>query len=134
MVGTHTCVADDDETAQRHLGDGLKYFYHVLFGGPRTAQRLVVQKTRFYEDEANRKRLTTRLATLREATIGERVDKGIVLCGTPDRVIEQIRNLHDELGHGVMNISMKIGNVPDAAVRRGMELWGQRVAPAVRDL
>ena len=30
--------------------------------------------------------------------------------------------------------SVKIGNVPDAAVRRGMELWGQHVAPAVRDL
>lgn len=134
LVGAHTCVAEDDEAARRHLGGGLDYFYHVLFGGPRTAQRLVIQKTRFYEDEANRKNLGTRLAALRQTTIEERIDKGMVLCGTPERVVEQVKYLHRELGHGVMNINMKIGNISNAAVRRSMKLWGEHVAPAVRDL
>ena len=94
----------------------------------------MIQKTRFYEDEANRKNLGTRLAALRQTTIEERIDKGMVLCGTPERVVEQVKHLHRELGHGVMNINMKIGNVSNAAVRRSMTLWGEHVAPAVRDL
>ena len=49
-------------------------------------------------------------------------------------VIGRIQDLHGGPGHGVMNINMKIGNVPDAAVRHGMEPWGRHVAPAVRDL
>ena len=134
LIGTHTCVADTFEEAKKQLGAGLEYFYHVLFGGPRTAQRLVIQKTRFYSDEEMRKVLADRLATLRSTSIEERVEKGMVLCGTPDMVVEQIRTLKNKLGHGVMNINMKIGNIPNDVVTRSMTLWRDHVAPHVRDL
>lgn len=134
LVGAHTCVAEKEEDAKRHLDDGLKYFYHVLFGGPRTAQRLVIQKTRFYSDDAHRQQLAGRLGALRETSIEERIDRSMVLCGTPDQVVEQIERLHEILGHGVMNINMKIGNIPDDVVRQSMTLWGQHVAPRVHDL
>ncbi|NQU70985.1 MAG: LLM class flavin-dependent oxidoreductase [Rhodospirillales bacterium] len=134
LVGAHTFVDEDPEVAKKYLGDGLEYFYHVLFGGPRTAQRLVVQGTRYYEEDANRERLAARLASLRQTSINERIENHMVLCGTPDMVIDQIKALHDELGHGVMNINMKIGNIPDDAVLSSMKLWGEHVAPEVRSL
>jgi hypothetical protein len=34
----------------------------------------------------------------------------------------------------VFNITMKVGNIPDAVVRRGMELFKERVLAEVRDL
>jgi hypothetical protein len=49
-------------------------------------------------------------------------------------VVDQLTRMKKELGHGVMNINMKIGNIPDEAVLRSMKLWGEGVAPHVRSL
>jgi hypothetical protein len=45
-----------------------------------------------------------------------------------------MRRIRDQLGHGHFNINMKIGNIPDAVVRRGMELFRDRVLPEARGL
>lgn len=134
LIGAHTCVADTADEAKAYLGEGLKYFYNVLSGGPRTAQRLVVQKTRYYHDEAVQARAVNRRTVLKEIPIEERIEKGLVLCGTPEMVAEQIVRLKEELGHGVMNINMKIGNIPQDVVRHSMKLWAEHVMPQVRAL
>ena len=134
LIGAHTSVANTFDEAKANLGEGLKYFYDVLAGGPRTAQRIVVQKTRYYQDEKMQKTIASRRAVLKETTIEERIDKGMVLCGTPDMVVDQIKRMKQELGHGVMNINMKIGNIPDESVRQSMKLWGDHVAPHVRNV
>jgi alkanesulfonate monooxygenase SsuD/methylene tetrahydromethanopterin reductase-like flavin-dependent oxidoreductase (luciferase family) len=134
LIGAHTLVADTFEEAKSHLGAGTKYFYDVLSGGTRSAMRIVTQKSRYYNDKSFLAEAAARRAVLTTASIEERVDRGIVLCGTPDMVVEQIKTMKKELGHGVMNINMKIGNVPDDVVRHSMELWRDGVAPHVRDL
>jgi alkanesulfonate monooxygenase SsuD/methylene tetrahydromethanopterin reductase-like flavin-dependent oxidoreductase (luciferase family) len=58
----------------------------------------------------------------------------MVLCGSPESVVQQIRHIHSELGNGVFNFTMKVGDLPDAVVRRGMELFRDRVKPHVKDL
>jgi hypothetical protein len=45
-----------------------------------------------------------------------------------------MKRIHGELGHGCFNLNMKIGNIPDAAVRRGMELFRDKVLPETRSL
>ena len=32
------------------------------------------------------------------------------------------------------NIDMKFGNIPDEAVRRSMQIWGERFVPRVHNL
>jgi hypothetical protein len=49
-------------------------------------------------------------------------------------VVDQIKRMKQELGHGVMNINMKIGNIPDEVVRHSMKLWGDHVMPHVRNV
>jgi alkanesulfonate monooxygenase SsuD/methylene tetrahydromethanopterin reductase-like flavin-dependent oxidoreductase (luciferase family) len=135
LIGAHTCVADTLDEAKSYFSEGLKYFYDVLAGGPRTAQRLVTQKTRYYTDRSSMlQRNAARRDVLKQAPIEERIEKGIVLCGTPEMVVDQITHMAKELGHGVMNINMKIGNIPDPVVRYSMKLWGDRVAPHVGHL
>ena len=56
------------------------------------------------------------------------------MCGTPEMAIEQITRLHAEFGHGVQNLSIKIGNIPDEKVIQTMELLRDEVFPAVRHL
>ncbi len=134
LVGAHTCVADTAEEAKHYLGEGTKYLYDVLMGGPRTAQRRVVQTPGYYNDATMVSRLAANRTTLKTITIDERIERGLVLCGTPDMVIDQAKRLHRELGHGIMHINMKIGNIPDDVVLRSMTLFGSEVMPRLRPL
>lgn len=134
LIGMHTVIAESDDEAKAALREARKYFDGVLMGGMRTAGRLVLQKTRYYQDEANRGRMQNRLARREAATLEEQIAGGMVLCGSPESVVQQIRRIHAELGNGIFNFTMKVGDLPDAVVRRGMELFRDRVLPHVRDL
>jgi alkanesulfonate monooxygenase SsuD/methylene tetrahydromethanopterin reductase-like flavin-dependent oxidoreductase (luciferase family) len=95
----------------------------------RTAQQLVLQQSRYYTREDVAENFQKRLATLRGRTVEEQIDAGSIICGGPESVIRQIRRLRDEIGCGVINLTAKVGNLPDAVVRRGMELFRERVVP-----
>ena len=133
IVGMLCSIADTKEEAMETLKSGTKFFLGVLGGGIRTAQRLVLQKTRYYREEAHRERFPG-LAARRETPLEELMDKGLVLCGTPDMVVDQIKRAKKELGHGLMNLTIKIGNTPHAAVLQSMRHLRDDVFPAVRDV
>ncbi len=134
LIALNTCIAETDEEARGHLARGVEYFTKVLMGGPRTAQKLVVQKTRFFGSKEVSEKFVGRIRNLRTRTIEQAIDEGIVLCGSPDTVIKQIERAHRELGMGWLNLNMKVGNVPNTVVRRSMELFRDHVLPAVRPL
>jgi alkanesulfonate monooxygenase SsuD/methylene tetrahydromethanopterin reductase-like flavin-dependent oxidoreductase (luciferase family) len=130
----HTCIAETDEEARRWLGQGLKYFDEVLMGGLQLSQRIVLQKTRYFESDESRDRWKSRLDKRRTLTLDEQIERGTVLCGSPETVVEQIKRIHGELGHGVFNFTVKVGTLPDDVIHKGMELFRDRVLPHVRDL
>lgn len=134
LIGHHTCIAETDEEAREHMRKGLDYFHRILMRPQRSAQQLVIQKTRYYQREGSSDRFEARLATLRARSLEEQIDSGSVYCGSPETVIAQIKRVHKALGHGVEQFTMKVGNMPDAVVRRGMELFRDRVQPALKDL
>jgi alkanesulfonate monooxygenase SsuD/methylene tetrahydromethanopterin reductase-like flavin-dependent oxidoreductase (luciferase family) len=134
LVGMHTCIAETDKEARRWLGQGLKYFDEVLMGGLQLSQRIVLQKTRYFESDESRDRWKSRLDKRRTLTLDEQIERGTVLCGSPETVVKQIKRIHAELGHGVFNFTVKVGTLPDDVIRNGMELFRDRVLPHVRDL
>ena len=134
ILAMNCSVAPTKDEALQTLRRGYDYFFNVLGGGIRTAQRLVVQKTRYFKDDSDAKRQTTKLQTHNQLSLEERMERGLVMCGTPDMAIEQLTRLYREFGHGVTNLSVKIGNVPDESVRQTMRLLRDEVFPAVRGL
>jgi alkanesulfonate monooxygenase SsuD/methylene tetrahydromethanopterin reductase-like flavin-dependent oxidoreductase (luciferase family) len=134
LIGMHTVIADTDEEAITQLRAAKSYFDQVLMGGVRTAGRLVLQKTRYYQQAENAERMKNRLAKREAATLEQQIEGGMIFCGSPESVVKQIRRVHGELGNGVFNFTMKVGNLPDAVVRRGMELFRDRVRQQVKDL
>ena len=100
----------------------------------RDAMRLVVQKSRFFAQEQYGERFVSRLATLNARNIDEMIEAGSVLCGSPKTVIKQMKRIQGELGNGRFNLNMKIGNIPDRVVRRGMELFLDQVLPEAASL
>jgi alkanesulfonate monooxygenase SsuD/methylene tetrahydromethanopterin reductase-like flavin-dependent oxidoreductase (luciferase family) len=134
LIGMHTCIADTDDAARNSLSEGKRYFDQVLMGGPRSAGRLVLQKTRYYADAGNAARMQQRLAKREASTLEEQIAGGMIFCGSPESVVRQMRRVHAELGNGVFNLTMQVGNLPDAVVRKGMALFRDRVLPEVRGL
>ena len=134
MLQHYGYAADTDEEARRQLAHGLKYFDQVLMGGLQASQRIVLQKTRYFETEESRDRWKSRLDKRKTLTLDEQIERGTVLCGSPETVVKQIKRIHSELGHGVFNFTVKVGTLPDDVIRRGMELFRDRVLPHVRDL
>ena len=43
LIGQNTCIADSDDEARHHLGEGMKYFQRMLMGPIREAQRQVIE-------------------------------------------------------------------------------------------
>ncbi len=134
LIGMHTVICETDEEALAHLKRSREYFATVLMDGMRTAQRIVLQKSRYYETELSRERWQARLVKQREATIEEAIERGTILCGSPETVVKQIKRIHGEPGHGIFNFTVKVGNLPDEVVAKGMRLFRDRVLPHVRDL
>ena len=113
MGGMPCSIADTVEEAMETLRSGTKFFLGVLGGGIRTAQRIVLQKTRYYREEAHKERFPgLAIANRRETPLEEMMEKGLVLCGTPDMVIDQVKRAKDELGHGLMNLNMALAVNP----------------------
>ena len=134
LSGHQTVIAETDEEAREIMSNGLKYFHQVLMRPQREAQTKVLTQSNYYANDEAKQYFDKRLATLRERTLEEQIEAGTVLCGSPESVVKQMKKIHKALDHGVFNMTMKIGNMPDSAVTRGMELFRDRVAPHVRDL
>lgn len=134
MLAMNCVVAPTVEEALDTLTKGYEYFFGVLGGGIRTAQKLVVQKTRYYKDDEDATRQRQKFESHKQLTLEERMERGLVMCGTPEMAIRQLTRLHEEFGHGLTNLSIKIGNVPDEKVRQTMQLLRDEVFPAVRHL
>ena len=82
LLGYNTCIADTDEEAREIMREGQRYFHRVLMHSIRDAQRLVIQKSRFF-DAAHGERHINRLTTLKERSIDEMIEAGSIFCGSP---------------------------------------------------
>src|SRR5262249_53454342 len=127
---------ETDEEARHYLGEGQRYFHRILMHPIRDAQRLVIQKSRFFGEShgAHGEGFVNRLSMLKERNIGEMIEAGSVVGGSPDTVLKQMKRVNAELGNGHFILNMQIGNIPDAVVRRSMELFRDKVLPEARGL
>jgi alkanesulfonate monooxygenase SsuD/methylene tetrahydromethanopterin reductase-like flavin-dependent oxidoreductase (luciferase family) len=58
----------------------------------------------------------------------------LLFAGTPDVLVERIREFNKATGVGVLDLIFSAGQTPPAAVRRSLELFGLDVLPRIRDI
>jgi probable LLM family oxidoreductase len=61
-----------------------------------------------------------------------RSPRGALLVGSPEEVVEKILFEHELFGHERFMAQISVGTLPHEKVMRAIELFGTRVAPAVR--
>ena len=56
-------------------------------------------------------------------------------CGSPDTVVEQVRQCRDQVGAGVLDLSLHPPGSGDVEpLLRALELFGKKVLPRIRDI
>jgi len=134
VIMQQTVIADSDAEARALMEPAVKYFHGILMRPQLDAQRIVLQKTRFFGTDAQRQHFVGRLSTLKARTLEDQIEAGSVLCGSPETVVKQIKRLRQHLGAGHIIMNMKVGNLADSAVRHGMDLFRDKVRPEVAAL
>ncbi|HXP75070.1 MAG TPA: LLM class flavin-dependent oxidoreductase [Stellaceae bacterium] len=76
--------------------------------------------------ETQRARLQSR------GEVASRIEKGQVLVGTPETVLKQVKRIRDELGAGVLDLSLA-AQLGDKTLR-SIELFGTKVLPRMHEL
>ena len=56
------------------------------------------------------------------------------LCGSPETVLGQVRELRDSIGAGVLDLIPYNDALPDELARESVRLFGAEVIPRARDL
>jgi alkanesulfonate monooxygenase SsuD/methylene tetrahydromethanopterin reductase-like flavin-dependent oxidoreductase (luciferase family) len=59
----------------------------------------------------------------------------ISFCGGPDQVVEQLRRCREEVGAGVVDLSLQDPGAGDVdGMMRALELFGKKVLPLIREI
>jgi alkanesulfonate monooxygenase SsuD/methylene tetrahydromethanopterin reductase-like flavin-dependent oxidoreductase (luciferase family) len=61
------------------------------------------------------------------------VDRGYVIAGSPDTVVDRLTELADTLNVGHLMVMLHYGNMPKEAVMHNSELFATKVMPRLRD-
>jgi alkanesulfonate monooxygenase SsuD/methylene tetrahydromethanopterin reductase-like flavin-dependent oxidoreductase (luciferase family) len=125
-LGMH-CAEDDDEAIEdlRSAGGGQPAV--GLSFRNRSVESAVAESGFYGRDlENQRGRLQSR------GEVASRIEKGQVLVGTPDTILKQIKRIRDELGCGVLDLSL--GAQLGDKTRKSIELFGEKVLPRMHEL
>jgi alkanesulfonate monooxygenase SsuD/methylene tetrahydromethanopterin reductase-like flavin-dependent oxidoreductase (luciferase family) len=120
--------------ARAEMIPALAFLNGILMGPMREAQQMVIQQTKFFGKPEVGRAFADRLAAQKALSIDQLIDAGAIFCGSPRSVVAQMKRVQAELKNGIFNLLMKVGNISDESVRRGMRLFKTEVLPQVADL
>lgn len=114
-------VADDDKLAERYgredSASPYRFYWEKLHANMMRAKRHVIFKTHEQEDDS--------------AVTVERLLDQLVLCGTVNRVVDQVLALREQSGEFGEIVYAGVDWVDPALARRSMELMANEVMPRV---
>jgi alkanesulfonate monooxygenase SsuD/methylene tetrahydromethanopterin reductase-like flavin-dependent oxidoreductase (luciferase family) len=123
-------VADTDEQAHAAARPHLEWLFHKgLKQGPE-----LMWPPGYMSQSSYRGLLLSGMKPFPELSYEELLSGGFVLVGSPDTVTARIRELHEELGFGLLIGLFSIGDMSHEETVRSMELFAGEVIPAVRPL
>ena len=115
-------VADDARTAERYAREDpaspYRYYWEKLRANMMRAKRHVIFKKHEAEDDS--------------AVTIERLLEELVICGTPDKVADEIMALRERAGPFGEIVYAGMDWVDEPLARRSMELMAEQVMPRIR--
>jgi alkanesulfonate monooxygenase SsuD/methylene tetrahydromethanopterin reductase-like flavin-dependent oxidoreductase (luciferase family) len=123
-------VADTDDEAQREARKHLLWLFHR--GLKQGAE--IVFPPGYMTPSSMRGVLMSGMKPYPELSYEELLTDGYAVVGSPDTVTARLRELHEELGFGMVTGLFALGGMTHDQVTRSMELFASDVMPALRPL
>jgi len=124
-------VADTDEEAFSRARPRVEGNH--LIPGMLRANRLVAESGFFGPRNPELLQRFQTMATNRASSMEKQLELGILLCGSPETVIDQLRHVRQELGAGVVSLNFETG-ASSAETEVNMRQFARDVLPAMREL
>ncbi len=136
------CVADTDAEAEKQYYEAVRYFHRnqapaLNFANPPGYTTTRSMKSQSEQLKIGQAKLTPedRLRASRgEMSFWEYDEKGYIIAGTPKRVRQRLRELITSLRIGQLIATPHMGNLPEEVGAENTRLFGNEVAPYLRDL
>ncbi|WP_169984956.1 LLM class flavin-dependent oxidoreductase [Microbispora sp. H10836] len=65
-------------------------------------------------------------------TLEDAIERGSILVGSPQQIIDKVHRYHERLGHEVMHVSAEADGLTGAQHRASLELFQSDIAPVLR--
>ena len=123
FIGLHACIAESDQAAEDILSPALEYQFKVLSGTFNEQKRKLAETTSYGYTPVEED----------PPTYSERLHHQIIVSGSPDTVVQQIKAIQDYLGVGTIALQFQVGTMKNEDVIRSMTLFRDKVLPRFRD-
>jgi alkanesulfonate monooxygenase SsuD/methylene tetrahydromethanopterin reductase-like flavin-dependent oxidoreductase (luciferase family) len=126
-------VADDDAHAERLYSEAASYFYHRCLHFPAAYREAPGYTTIASIRSALGSSMSAAMAA-QDQKLGwkEFVDRGYIVAGSPDTVVDRLNHMADEMRVGHLLVLCHFGNMPDETVRYNTQRFAQEVIPRLR--
>ncbi len=127
LVSVNACIADTDEEAEKWMVQGAGYLF-----GP--AERRPADRAEAHP-AAHTATTRTRRSDRRTSTVAPRSCRRRSRTGSrpaaSSAARRRIKRNFEDFGHGIQQMTFKVGNIPNDVVTHGMKLFKERVLPEV---
>ena len=131
-------VADSDAEAERLYGEHAKYFYrnclHVAPGyvNPPGYTSIATIRAGIQSQIARIAGRANARAEIATLTWKDFVDRGYVVAGSPDTVVEKLTELGDKLNVGHLMVLLHFGNMPRETTIYNTTRFAEEIMPRLR--
>jgi alkanesulfonate monooxygenase SsuD/methylene tetrahydromethanopterin reductase-like flavin-dependent oxidoreductase (luciferase family) len=130
---TPVYVSDTDEQAIREARPHIEAFYNKFLRMP--FEMLLPPGYLSLASLASvGEKARAAAASPTRATIEDLAKKGMIICGSPDSVVQQFETYQRQIGFGKVICMMQFGTLPHDLTTRSMELFARKVMPRLRHI
>ncbi|HEY8581017.1 MAG TPA: LLM class flavin-dependent oxidoreductase [Beijerinckiaceae bacterium] len=124
-------VAETDQQAMDEARPHIEMMFNVLL--PKVSE-LMFFPPGYMSPESLKRVIANKKSSRGGVTIEQLVEKGIIVCGSPDTVRRAIAEAHHRMGFQELMCMLMFGSMPAHLSEKNIRLFASEVLPAIRPL
>ena len=124
-------VAETDRQAIDEARPHIETMFNVLL--PK-ASELMFFPPGYLSPESLQAVMSAKKGNRGNVTIEQLIERGIIVCGSPDTVKKTIKDMHNRMGFEELMCMLMFGSMPAPLSEKNIRLFAKEVLPAVKSL
>ena len=124
-------VADTDEQAVNEARDHIEALFNVFL--PKQSE-LMFFPPGYMSPESLKRALAAKRGHKGGVKIEHLIERGIMICGSPDTVRRRITECHNLMGFAELVCMLQFGTLPAHLTEKNIRLFASEVLPAIKAL